>query len=56
MLIEKGRLVTPVHEMNISGNTRDLLKRLAEVGNDPYLHSAMRTPSMLFEGIEFSGL
>lgn len=56
ILIEKGELTAPVHEMNISGNVRELLKRLAEVGNDPYLHSAMRTPSMLFEGVEFSGL
>lgn len=56
ILIEKGELTSPVHEMNISGNARELLRRLAEVGNDPYLDSAARTPSLLFEGVEFSGL
>jgi len=56
MLIEKGELTRPIHEMNISGNARELLKHLAEVGNDPYIHSAMRTPSMLFEGVHFSGI
>jgi PmbA protein len=55
-LIEDGRRSTPVHEMNISGNARDLFGRLAEVGNDPYRYSSQRTPSMLFEGVQFSGV
>ncbi|MFZ1948280.1 MAG: TldD/PmbA family protein [bacterium] len=55
-LVEGGRRTTPVHEMNISGNTRDLFSRLAEVGNDPYRYSSQRTPSMLFEGVQFSGV
>jgi len=55
-LIEKGRMVTPVNEMNISGNAADLFGRLAEVGGDPYLQSAVRSPSMRFEGVEFSGI
>ena len=56
ILIENGERTTPVHEMNISGNIRDLLGRLAVVGNDLFLYSSVRTPSMLFEGIHFSGI
>ncbi len=35
-LIEKGERTLPVSEMNISGNYRELLLNLAEVGNVPY--------------------
>lgn len=56
MLIEDGELTMPVHEMNISGNAKELLRRLAEVGNDPYPYSAARTPSLLFEALHFSGI
>jgi PmbA protein len=55
-LIENGKRTTPIHEMNIAGNARDLLSRLAEVGSDPYRHSSVRTPTLLFEGVHFSGL
>lgn len=55
-LIEDGRIVMPVNEMNISGNAGDILKHLVAVGNDPYMFGAFRTPSMLFEGVDFSGI
>ena len=45
----------PVGEMNISGNHLELWKRLTAVGNDPYLYSAMRTPTLVFEGVQFAG-
>jgi len=55
-LIEKGKTVKPVYEMNISGNARDFWIHLAEVGNDPYKYSAWQTPSMLFKDVAFSGV
>jgi PmbA protein len=55
-LIEDGRTVMPVNEMNLAGNTGDLFSRLAEVGNDPYLQSSLRSPSLRFEGVQFSGI
>jgi PmbA protein len=55
-LIEKGEIVHPVNEMNISGNMNDFWNTLAEVGNDPYLYSSYLTPSMLFDRTDFSGL
>jgi PmbA protein len=42
--------------MNISGNQLDLWKRLVAVGNDPFAHSAMRTPTLVFEGVQFAGV
>ncbi len=55
-LIENGTITTPVNEMNISGNAKELWNRLVELGNDPYLYSATRRPSMVFEGVGFSGI
>jgi PmbA protein len=54
-LIENGRIVHAVNEMNIAGNANEVYNQLVAMGNDPYLYSANRTPSMHFEGIAFSG-
>ncbi|MCF7809168.1 MAG: TldD/PmbA family protein [Candidatus Marinimicrobia bacterium] len=54
-LIENGKRVQPITEMNISGNYSDLLMNLVEVGNDPYVHSSFRTPTLLFDKVSFSG-
>ena len=55
-LIENGALVKPVSEMNITGNILDLWQRLVAVGNDARETSSWRTPSLVFEGVAFSGL
>jgi PmbA protein len=56
MLVEDGQAVQPVNEMNISGNLGELLGQLVEVGGDPFPYSSWRLPSLLFEGVQFSGL
>jgi PmbA protein len=53
--IRNGQIAEPVSEMNISGNHLELWKRLAAVGNDPYLYSSMRTPTLVFDGVQFAG-
>lgn len=53
--IRKGVLAEPVGEMNIAGNQNDFWKRLVAVGNDPYPYSALRTPTLVFEGVQFAG-
>jgi PmbA protein len=53
--VRGGRLAEPVGEMNVSGNHLELWKRLVAVGNDPYRYSAMRTPTLVFEGVQFAG-
>jgi len=55
-LIEKGKLTLPLSEMNVTGNMITLWNSLAETGNDPRLNSAWRIPSLVFEGVDFSGL
>jgi PmbA protein len=53
--VRGGRLAGPVGEMNASGNHRELWSRLSATGNDPYRYGAMRTPSLLFSGIQIAG-
>jgi PmbA protein len=53
--LRAGRVAEPVSEMNVSGNHLELWKRLVAVGNDPYAYSALRTPTLVFEGVQFAG-
>ncbi len=55
-LIENGKMTIPVSEMNITGNMIQLWASLVETGNDPRLTSSWRIPSLIFDGVDFSGL
>lgn len=55
-LIENGKLIQPVNEMNVTGNMLTLWASLVAVGNDPRMSSSWRIPSLVFEGVDFSGL
>ena len=54
-LIEGGKEVRPVSEMNVSGNVFELLERFVEAADDPWTFSSWRTPTLLFRDIQFSG-
>lgn len=54
--VRQGRVAEPIGEMNVSGNHLELWRHLALVGNDPYRYSALRTPTLLFDGVQFAGL
>jgi len=54
-VIEKGGIGRPVGEMNVTGNLRDLFTRLELIGNDPYPYSTTLSPSLVFNGVDFSG-
>ncbi len=56
LLIENGEIVQPVNEMNISGNAKEFWQQLVATANDPYPYSSLRTPSMLFQNVQFSGI
>ncbi len=56
LLVHNGELVQPISEMNITGNMISLWNSLAEVGNDPIMTSSWRIPTLVFEGVDFSGL
>ncbi len=53
--VRSGRLAEPVGEMNVSGNHLELWKRLAAVGDDPHPYSTLRTPTLVFDGVQFAG-
>jgi PmbA protein len=53
--VRAGQLAEPVAEMNISGNLAELMQRLVAVGNDAYPYSTIRTPTLVFEGVQFAG-
>jgi PmbA protein len=54
-LIVKGQRGAPVTEMNVTGNLRELFAGLVALGNDPHPYSTLRSPSLVFEGVQFSG-
>ncbi len=54
--IRGGVPAEPFAEMNIAGNMTDLLKKLVAVGNDPWPYSTLRTPTLVFEGVQFAGV
>jgi PmbA protein len=53
--ISKGKLAEPISEMNIAGNQADLWKRLVAVGDDPWAYSSSRTPTLVFDKVQFAG-
>lgn len=55
-LIENGKLAQPVSEMNITGNMKELWSKIGKIGNDVNTTSSWRAPSILFEGVDFSGI
>jgi PmbA protein len=54
-LIEGGAIGAPCGEMNVTGNIVDLFSRLVEVGNDPWKYASTLAPTLVFEGVQFSG-
>jgi len=55
-LFEKGTPVQAVAEMNIADNHLKFWNKLIEVANDPFMSSAQRFPSLVFENAVVSGL
>jgi len=54
-LIKNGRIGAPVDEMNVTGDLETLFGSLVSVGNDPWLYSTTRSPTLVFEKVHFSG-
>lgn len=54
-LIKNGKIGAPVDQMNVTGDLESLFKGLIAVGNDPWLYSTTRSPSLMFENVHFSG-
>ncbi len=54
-LIEKGKRIHPISEMNMAGNHLTLWKDLSEIGSDPWPYSSNRTPTLRFKNVQCSG-
>lgn len=54
-LVENGKAVKPLNEMNITGNLLTLWQQVLEIGNDPRTTSSWRIPCVLFDKVNFSG-
>jgi PmbA protein len=55
-LIDQGTIGAPVGEMNVTGNIAQVFASLVEVGNDPWPYSSVRSPTMVFEDVQFGGV
>ncbi len=55
-LIERGKVGAPVGEMNVTGNLLELFSRLRRVGGDPWTYGSLHSPTLVFEGVAFSGV
>lgn len=55
-LLENGVPVKSLSEMNISGNIMSFFHKLSHVGNDPWMYSSMRSPTLIFDDVAFSGV
>lgn len=55
-VIENGKLTQPISEMNITGNVLTLWSNLVGIGNDVRETSSWRIPSLVFDGVDFSGI
>lgn len=55
-LVENGQIGAPIGEMNVTGNLADLFGTLVAVGNDPWKYSSTRCGTLVFDGVQFSGV
>jgi PmbA protein len=53
--VRGGKIAEPIAEMNLSGNHLTTWKQLVAVGNDPYLYSSSRAPTLVFEKLSVAG-
>ncbi len=54
--VKNGERAFPVAEINMAGNHLSFWRQLSEMGNDPYPYSSRYCPTMLFEGVQITGL
>jgi PmbA protein len=55
-LVENGKLVHPVNEMNITGNMNQIWFSLSEMGNDVREGESVRIPSIKITKVDLSGI
>lgn len=54
-LVENGEPTAKLSEMNVTGNVLTLFHQLVARADDPWMYSSTRSPSLVFEDVQFSG-
>lgn len=54
-LVKNGEIGEAIGEMNVTGNLLALFSALDEVGSDPWPYSSLQVPTLVFDGVDFSG-
>jgi PmbA protein len=55
VLLEHGVPVRNLSEMNVSGNIGEVLERFVAAADDPWRFGGLRSPSLRFDDVSFSG-
>jgi PmbA protein len=55
LLVENGTVTAHLSEMNVAGNLFETLGSVSEAATDVWRWSSLRSPSLLFDGVQFSG-
>lgn len=56
LLLEGGEVVKHLSGMNVSGNIGEVLMNFTEAATDVWTWSSLRSPSLLFQDVQFSGV
>lgn len=54
-LLEHGEVTRSLSEMNVTGNLTRIFHRLSAVGDDPWVWSSTRSPTLVFDAVQFTG-
>ena len=54
-LFEGGAIQRPLSAMNLAGNHLEFWNKLLGMGDDPYMYSSMRTPTLVFDAMVVAG-
>jgi len=53
--IQNGELTSPVEEITVAGNLKDMLFHVSEIGNDLEFRSAIASPTLRIDGMTVAG-
>ncbi len=55
-LLVDGEPADSLSEMNVTGNLLTIFNQLSAVANDPWVYGSVRSPTLFFEDVQFSGV
>ena len=55
-LIEKGEIRNPIKQIALSGNLKEMMNRVDQVGNDLRFYFKIGSPSLLISSLDLAGV